>query len=87
MGINVTTAAYLTALHLPFQSGMVALCRSLILPAGLALALFSSFGGFQFVMAVPLAEGLTFLLALFYYRRHAPDRAVADLGPKRAPAR
>ena len=33
-GANMLISGYLTAIHLPFQSGVVALCRSLIFPGG-----------------------------------------------------
>jgi Na+-driven multidrug efflux pump len=33
-GTTMLTSGYLTAIHLPFQSGVVAMCHGLILPAG-----------------------------------------------------
>jgi putative MATE family efflux protein len=75
-GINMVISSYLTAIHLPFQSGMVSLCRSLIFPASLLIALFMIFDDNRFVIALPIGECLTFLIALAYFTRHAPERAI-----------
>lgn len=77
-GVNMAISGYLTAIHLPFQSGMVSLCRSLIFPASLLILLFMLFDDNRFVIAIPIGECLTFLIALAYFMRHQPDRAIAD---------
>jgi Na+-driven multidrug efflux pump len=77
-GANMTISGYLTAIHLPFQSGVVSLCRSLIFPASLLVVLFMMFDDTRFVLALPIGEVLTFVLAVAFFVRHKPTRAVAD---------
>jgi MATE family, multidrug efflux pump len=77
-GFNMLISGYLTAIHLPFQSGLVALCRSLIFPAGFLLAFYLLLSDFRFLAALPVAEGLTFGLALVIFLYHRPDKAAAE---------
>ncbi|MGF1700846.1 MATE family efflux transporter [Photobacterium makurazakiensis] len=77
-GINMTISGYLTAVHLPFQSGVVSLCRSLIFPASLLIVLFIVLDDNRFVIALPIGEGLTFLLATSLFLRHKPERVIAE---------
>ena len=74
-GFNMLVSGYLTAIHLPFQSGLVALCRSLILPVSFLLLFYLLLPDYRFVIALPVAEGITFALALFVYLRHSPEKA------------
>ncbi len=74
---NMTISGYLTAIHLPFQSGVVSLCRSLIFPASLLIILFMMFDDNRFVTALPFGECLTFLVASVFYIRHKPERVIA----------
>jgi putative MATE family efflux protein len=73
-GFNMLISGYLTAIHLPFQSGLVALCRSLLLPVGFGVLLYYIWSDYYFVIALPIAEGLTFVLALAIFLRHRPAR-------------
>lgn len=75
-GTNMVISGYLTAIHLPFQSGVVALCRSLIFPASLLLVMYFVFDDFRFVLALAVAEALTFIIAAGYFFRHRPERQV-----------
>jgi len=77
-GVNMAISGYFTAIHLPFQSAVVSLCRSLIFPAILLITLFMLFDDNRFVIALPLGECLTFLIAIIYFTRHQPERAVAE---------
>ncbi|MDB1125861.1 MATE family efflux transporter [Vibrio algarum] len=77
-GANMTISGYLTAIHLPFQSGIVSLCRSLIFPASLLILLFMLFDDNRFVIALPIGECMTFAIALAYFIRHKPERAIAE---------
>jgi len=76
-GINMLFSGYLTAVHLPFQSGVVALCRSLLLPAGFLTLFYFLLPNSQFVAALPVAEGITFVLALMLFITHRPEKAIA----------
>jgi len=73
-GFNMLISGYLTAIHKPFQSGLIALCRSLILPAGLLIAFYYLLSSHLFVIALPVAEGLTFILALIIFLRYRPSQ-------------
>jgi len=73
-GFNMLISGYLTAIHLPLQSGVVALCRSLILPAGLLLTFYYLLADHLFILALPVAEAFTFVLALMIFLRHRPKK-------------
>ncbi|MEM7019641.1 MAG: MATE family efflux transporter [Pseudomonadota bacterium] len=75
-GFNMLISGYLTAIHLPFQSGLVALCRSLILPASLLILFYFLFSDYYFVAAISVAEGLTFILATALFILHRPEKAI-----------
>lgn len=77
-GANMIISGYLTAIHLPFQSGVISLCRSLIFPATLLTLLFLLFDNNRFVLALSIGECLTFLIALAYFIRHKPETAIAE---------
>lgn len=82
-GFNMLISGYLTALHLPFQSGVVALCRGLIFPVGFLVLLYYWSPDYYFVIALPIAEGLTFVLAIVMFLRHRPEKALLDELPNR----
>jgi putative MATE family efflux protein len=73
-GFNMLISGYLTAIHLPFQSGLVAASHSLIFPAGFLLLFYYLVPDHRFVAALPVAEGFTFVLALVIFLRHRPIR-------------
>ncbi|WP_147395026.1 MATE family efflux transporter [Alginatibacterium sediminis] len=77
-GANMIISGYLTAIHLPFQSGVISLCRSLIFPASLLVLFFILFDNNLFVIALPIGECITFLIAFAYFIRHQPQRAIDD---------
>lgn len=75
-GLNVLLSVYLTAMHQPLPSATVALSRSLVLPA-LLLVLISHFAPhWPLLAALPMAEWLTFTLALALFIRFRPDRLI-----------
>lgn len=78
VGINMLISGYLTAIHLPFQSGVVALCRSLILPAILLVTFYRVMDDYRFIVALPVAEALSFALALFIFSRHSPSKSLSS---------
>jgi len=78
-GTNMLISGYLTAIHLPFQSGMVALCRSLVFPTAFLIILYLLVSDYRFVAAIPLAEFAAFLIALVFFFRHLPEKAVRDI--------
>ncbi|MFQ3229957.1 MATE family efflux transporter [Reinekea sp.] len=77
-GLNMLISGYLTSIHLAFQSGVVAICRSLILPATLLSSLYYLLPDYRFIYALAIGEVLTFALAVFYLVHHRPSRALAN---------
>jgi Na+-driven multidrug efflux pump len=80
-GVNITLASYFTALHKPIHSAVIALSRSLVLPAAGVLLLPLWLGDTGIFVAVPVAEALTLLVALVLVGLNRPSRIVADLEP------
>ena len=78
-GTNMLISGYLTAIHLPFQSGMVALCRSLVFPTAFLIILYLLVSDYRFVAAIPLAEFAAFTIALVFFFQHLPEKAVRDI--------
>ncbi|HEY1050600.1 MAG TPA: MATE family efflux transporter [Prosthecobacter sp.] len=81
-GVNVILSCYLTAIHRPTPSAIVATLRGLVLPGcfllGLAqlfdqASLRSHFSQWSFLWALPLAEWITFAVAIAFCRRHRPE--------------
>lgn len=72
-GLNVTLSVYLTAMQKPLPSMYVALSRGLILPGGLLLLFTTWLPEKQFLIALPLAEWLTFILALLLCWKYSPS--------------
>ncbi|GAA3955900.1 MATE family efflux transporter [Allohahella marinimesophila] len=75
-GVNVLISAYLTAMHLPLASATVAFSRSLVLPITLLLCFYWWLPDQPILLALPVAEWLTFLLAGALYLRFRPRRLV-----------
>ncbi|MDO8825409.1 MATE family efflux transporter [Methylophaga sp.] len=75
-GLNVTLSVYLTAMQKPLPSMCVALSRGLILPVSLLLLLSVWLPDKQFLIALPLAEALTFILALMLCWHFSPSKVI-----------
>ncbi len=82
-GVNIILSCYLTAIHLPTQSAIVAALRSLILPGCLLLglvylfdqaSLHGHFSEWSFLWALPIAEWITFAVAIAFCRSHRPGQ-------------
>lgn len=79
-GLNVTLSVYLTAMQKPLQSMLVALTRGLILPAALLLLFVALLPDIQFLIALPLAEWLTFIFALVLCWKYSPSNIIEKKG-------
>ena len=81
-GANVVFTVYLAASHRPAAASLLALSRSLVLPAAFLLGIAFLFPSRPFVLALPLAEGVTFLfgIALLMRRSAAPALGASDAG-------
>ncbi len=75
-GVNICLTAYFTACHKPLQSATIALSRSLVLPLLLLATLPMFFGEIGVFISVPIAEFVTFLLAVTLFTRNTPEKIV-----------
>ncbi|RXJ66199.1 MATE family efflux transporter [Halarcobacter ebronensis] len=73
-GRNLVISAYLTAMHKPLASMLIALSRSLIFPVLFILILPFVFGDNGIFMAIPLAEAFTFVIAIILFRKFSPKK-------------
>jgi len=81
-GTNIILTCYLTAIHQPKPSALIAITRSLILPAVFLISFYyllpslpisSALNSeFSFLIALPLAEWCAFLLACYFCYQYRP---------------
>ena len=76
-GFTISISAYLTALHAAKESAIIALSRGLVLPSALIFILYYYVPSIPFLWALPIAEGLTFLLAVALFMRNQPHKHIA----------
>jgi Na+-driven multidrug efflux pump len=76
VGFNMLVSGYLTAIHLPFQSGLIALCRSLVFPASLLILFYFLLADNLFITALPVAEAISFVLAVAIFCRYTPAKVI-----------
>ena len=81
-GTNIVVSCYLTAIHQPRQSALIAMMRSLVLPASLLVTLYlvlertplgQASPNWSFLAALPVAEWTAFVLACALCYRHRPS--------------
>ncbi len=72
-GLNMILSAYHTAMHKPMESAVIALFRSLALPVAALTILPAFLGNFGIYVAIPLAEVITLLVALFLFLKNRPS--------------
>lgn len=77
-GFNVLVCSYLASLERASLAATLSLLRSLFLPIGMGLGIFSFFPDVPAVAAFALAEWITFLVALTFLWRHWPACAPAE---------
>lgn len=75
-GLNVILSIYLTAMQKPRPSMLIALSRGLFFPVGLLWLFSSLLTPPQFLIALPIAEWLTFTLAAILFWHHRPARLI-----------
>ncbi|SHE56857.1 putative efflux protein, MATE family [Microbulbifer donghaiensis] len=76
LGINVVATAYQTAMHRPLESFIISFVRTLLFPVVLVLSLPLWFGDKGIFLALPIAEVLCFLIAIYYFRVNRPTKIV-----------
>lgn len=72
-GRNLVISAYLTAIHKPLASMMIALSRSFIFPVLFIVTLPFLFDKNGILMAIPMAEVVTFVIAMSLFRKFSPQ--------------
>ena len=75
-GFNLVISAYLTAIHKPLASMIIALSRSFILPVFFIFTLPLLFDLDGIFMVIPMAEFVTFIIAVILYRRYSPNKII-----------
>lgn len=78
-GLNITISEYFTACHKPGLSAAIALSRSLVLPLILLLILPRWLGDIGIFIAIPIAECLTFFMAVKFFSKHQPKHLIEAL--------
>lgn len=73
-GLTMMVTSYLSALHLPIPSAIIAVSRGLILPVILLVGLFFLFPEVPFIIAIPIAELTTFFIAIVFFIRYFPSQ-------------
>lgn len=80
-GVNVLISVYLTSIHKPLPSALIAFGRSLVLPILLLLTIARLAPEWPLLVALPLAEWLTFSFALVLFLRFRPQQQAAMSQP------
>lgn len=75
-GVNITLSSYFTAMHMPMQSAVIAIARSLLFPVAGILLLPIWFGDDGVYAAIPVAEFLTFGIAMILVFNNKPSKIV-----------
>ena len=75
-GINLVISAYLTAIHKPLSSMIIALSRSFIFPVFFIFTLQFLFGTQGIFLAIPMAEAITFIIAIILFRKFSLEKII-----------
>lgn len=77
-GINMVISAYLTAIHKPLSSMIIALSRSFIFPIFFIFTLPFLFKTQGIFLAIPVTEFITFIIAVILFKRFSPRKIVQE---------
>jgi len=75
-GVNLVISAYLTAIHKPLYSMIIAISRSFIFPVIFIFILPFLFETQGIFLAIPMAEFITFIIAIVLYKRFSPNKII-----------
>ena len=81
-GPNIIFSAYFTAMHQPLHSMIISISRGLFLPVLLIFSLPLLWETKGIYIAVPIAEFLTFLIAIFFFLKNRPNKLVQKEYPE-----
>ena len=76
-GMNIIFVAYLTSVHRPTASAVVAVLRAFVFPLGLLFVITQRFPEIPFLVAVTAGEMLAFLVAVWLLLKHRPGKLFA----------
>jgi len=76
VGLNILLSVYFTSMHKPLESTSIAFSRSFILPAVGLLLLPLWLGDLGMYIALPLAEGFTFIIAVLFFLKSKPEDVI-----------
>ncbi|MCC3860541.1 MATE family efflux transporter [Pseudemcibacter aquimaris] len=78
VGLNILLSTYFTSMHKAFQSTVIAFSRSFVLPAICLLILPLWIGNIGMFIALPVAEGVTFLIAAAFFIKRLPQKLIDE---------
>lgn len=81
-GFNIMISAYFTAMHKALPSVIIAMCRGIIFSSIFLLSFPATFGDLGIYISVPLAEALTFAIAIFLYQSLTPHKIIKQIDLK-----
>jgi putative MATE family efflux protein len=79
-GINLVISAYLTAIHKPLASMIIAVSRSFIFPIFFIFTLPFFFDLDGIFMAIPMAEFMTFIIGIILFKKFSPEKIIYKEG-------
>ena len=74
MGLNVVLAGYLTSVHQPTASLIVAVLRTMLLPLGLLYIIIEFFTEVPFLLAITAGEIIASIVAIFLFMKFKPSK-------------
>ncbi|MFA8450600.1 MAG: MATE family efflux transporter [Bacteroidales bacterium] len=81
-GITIALSGYFTAMQRPNQSAIIAFLRSLMLPIGFVFLFESILGGSNIFIAIPAAEFVSLIVAIWLYVYNTPRNIYLKRTPK-----
>ena len=79
-GFNLVISSYLTAIHKPLASMIIAISRSFILPVFFIVTLPFFFDLNGIFMAIPMAEFMTFIIGIILFKKFSPEKIIYKEG-------
>ena len=78
VGINIIMSAYYTSVQKAFESALIAVLRTLILPILLVLTLPNILGFLGLVLVLPISEIITLIVSIALYKNRSIDNLIKD---------
>jgi Na+-driven multidrug efflux pump len=75
-GVTICLSAYITAMHKPIPSAIIAISRSLLLPGLFLLVLPIALGDAGVYVTIPAAEFVALFIAIYIFNRNSPSKLI-----------